>query len=199
MDPKRIDEFRRKLREGHPVRVVNGKVVLPGRPAGERRDRDDRTRAASDGGEEYIPEGVQVKPHEWGAGETAPIYESAAGQKRALQEQALLSKEYPGFVMDVDSDGTLYTHGWIGANDVLRQKYHVLVLIPPGYGRGALPIGHVLEPRLRAGAPHTFRDGSLCLDHSGAFTSKSTLITFLAWVTVWLVLYEDWCETNIAW
>lgn len=41
-----------------------------------------------------------------------------------------------------------------------------------------------------------YNDGSLCVDHSGAFTPRSTLITFLAWVSVWLVLYEGWLETG---
>lgn len=126
----------------------------------------------------------------------SPFYTTAAGEARALTEQALLTREYPGFVMDVDDRGTPYAHGWIGPNSKLHDAYHVLLLIPPGYGRGVMPTVHVLEPRIRTGAPHLFADGSMCLNHSGAFTGKSTLLTMLAWASVWLVLYEGWVETG---
>lgn len=33
---------------------------------------------------------------------TSPFYASAHGQARALQEQALLAADYPGFTLDVD-------------------------------------------------------------------------------------------------
>lgn len=194
MDPQRVEEFRRKLREGRPVRVVNGQVVLEQAQAGDAGRPENAAPAPS-------PHGVQVKPHDWGsaAGAETPFYASARGEARALQEQAILAREYPAFSMDVEKDGTPYAHGWIGPNPELRGAYHVLVLIPPGYGRGMVPAVHVLEPALRPGAPHTYQDGSLCLDHTGAFTNKSTLVTLLAWVSVWLVLYEGWIETGVRW
>lgn len=197
MNPQRIEEFRRKLREGRPVRVVGGEVTLDGTAPAEAAQQ-------SPGPGPVIaptPQGVQVKPHEWGAEGSvqAPFYASAAGEARALTELTLLTNEYPGFQMDVDDDGTPYAHGWIGPNEKLLHSYHVLIVIPPGYGHGAMPAAHVLDPLLRQGAPHRFQDGGLCLDHSGAFTRKSTLVTFLAWVSVWLVLYEGWCETGVPW
>lgn len=144
---------------------------------------------------------MQVKPHEWGSVEipSDPFYLRPEGEARALTEQALLAREYPGFQLDVDDDGTPYAHGWIGPTDELQARYHVLVVLPPGYGSGVLPRSYVLEPPLRQGAPHLFQDGSLCLDHSGAFTRKSTVVTFLAWVSVWLHLYEGWLETGARW
>jgi hypothetical protein len=128
-----------------------------------------------------------------------PFYLEPAGEARALKEQAFLASEYPSFAMDVDDDGTPYAHGVIGPSGHLRHGYHVLIELPPGYGHGVMPRAYVLHPELRAGAPHHFSDGGLCLDHSGAFTKKSTIVTFLAWVTVWLHLYEDWLETGRAW
>lgn len=92
--------------------------------------------------------------------------------------------------------GLLYLHGWIGPSPQINGRYHVIVSIPPGYGRGVMPRGYVLEPPLRRGAPHLYSDGSLCLDHSGAFGARSTLVTFLAWATVWLTLHEGWLETG---
>jgi hypothetical protein len=194
MNPQRIEEFRRKLREGRPVRVVNGHMVLEQAPAGAAAPPDGAGAAAA-------PQGVQVKPHEWGAiaGADLPLYATAGGEARALAERALLAREYPGFTMDVDDDGTPFAHGWIGPTAYLTSTYHLLLVIPPGYGRGVMPAVHVLEPRLRPGAPHLFGDGSLCLDHSGAFTAKSTLLTLLAWASVWLVLYEGWLQTGNRW
>lgn len=191
MDAKRLEEFRKKLRKGSSVRVVNGEII----PV----DAPDSTEAAPRRGRQtgHRPKarGVQVKPHEWGTS----FLTSDAGQRRALKEQALLLQEYPSFEMDVDDDGTLYVHGWVGPNRNIQGRYHVLVLIPPGYGSGVMPSAHVLEPGLQNGAPHTFVDGSLCLDHSGAFTAKSTLVTFMAWVCVWLALYEGWLATGERW
>lgn len=120
-------------------------------------------------------------------------------ESRLITEQALLVREYPGFEMEVHESGTVYVHGWVGPNATLRGAYNVLVALPPTYGDGTMPVSHVVEPELRQGAPHTFTDGSLCLDHSGAFTRRSTLVTYLGWVSTWLHLYEDWLETGRKW
>ena len=167
MNPQRIEEFRRKLREGKPVRVHGGEVFLQGGEPGPPQTAVPHENAPTQ-------QGVQVKPHEWGMEATAPepFYSDPTGEQRALKEQALLAVEYPGFEMDVDDDGTPFVHGWIGPNAQLKGRYHVLVLIPPSYGHGVLPAAHILEPPVRQDAPHRFRDGSLCLDHSSAFTRR---------------------------
>ncbi|MCK6549656.1 hypothetical protein L6R52_27720 [Myxococcota bacterium] len=128
-----------------------------------------------------------------------PFYASAEGERRALLELELLTREYPSFAMDLHEDGTPFVHGWLGPTDTLRARYHVLLVLPPGYGQGAQPLAYVLEPEIPREAPHLFADGSLCLDHDGAFRPASTLVTFLAWVAVWLVLYEGWRETGVRW
>lgn len=196
MNPQRIEELRKKLRDGRPVRVANGQVTLD--------------EASASGAPPAAPpgttppptptQGVQVKPHEWGAS-SAPdfFYDTRAGEARVFAEQAYLSQEYPQFELDIDDDGTPFAHGLIGPNDAIKNQYHVLIVIPPAYGNGARPLAYVLSPEIRQGAPHRFQDGSLCLDHSSAFSRKSTLVTFLAWVSVWLVLYEDWLETGRIW
>lgn len=61
MDPQRIEEFRNKLREGRPVRVVGGQVVLDGMPDPNVRAGASPSQAPRQG------VGVHVKPHEWGA------------------------------------------------------------------------------------------------------------------------------------
>lgn len=199
MDPQRIEEFRRKLREGRPAKVVNGQVTM----ADAAPPKPPAPGAAPEPGR---PQGVEVMPHEWGAagapaggGTPEQFYATDEGVRRALKEQAVLTREYPGFVIEVDDDGTPYAHGWIGPTATLRGRYHVLLTIPPGYGQGAAPSAFVLEPELRTGAPHLFSNGSLCLDHSAAFTGRATLVTYLAWVSVWLVLYEGWADTGTRW
>lgn len=196
MDHQDIEEFRRKLREGRPVRVVGGQVVLEG----NKTERNEAAAPPARAPSESKPS-VTVKPHEWGAdaSASAPFYADPRGEARALEEQALLARHYPGFVMDVDDDGTPFVHGRIGPNETLTGSYHVLLVLPPGYGEGVMPGAYILDPPLREGAPHRFDDGSLCLEHSGAFTRKSTLLTLLAWVGVWLVLYEGWVSTGTPW
>lgn len=75
-----------------------------------------------------------------------PFYANAKGERRALQEQTVLASQYPDFEMDIDDDGIPYVHGWIGPNPSLKGRYHILLLMPPGYGHGVMPIAHVLEP-----------------------------------------------------
>ena len=185
MSPQRLEEFRQMVREGVPVDVRGGHVRLADGPPPERGKR-----AA-----EAPPAGVRMKPHDWGIGAPGMALAPERGQKEA----ALLRREYPGFSLGVAADGLTFAHGVIGPSESLRGAYHVLVELPPGYGRGVLPRAYLLEPEVRLGAPHLFEDGALCLDHSGAFTARSTLITFLAWVSVWLVLYEGWLETGRRW
>ena len=191
MDKARIEEFRKKLRQGRPVRVVNGRIMLEEEAPDQEKTEQTQTHPPK-------PQGVKVKPHEWGS-DRQHLVATTAGQERALKERALLQQEYPDFVMDIEDDGLLYVHGWLGGTNEVRNRYHVIITIPPGYGRGVMPFAHVLEPKLRDKAPHTYTDGSLCLDHSGSFNERSTLVTFLAWVCVWLALYEGWCDTGRAW
>jgi len=58
MNPQRIEEFRKKLREGRPVRVVKGLVTVDGTTADATASNAPQNPAE--------PQGVQVKPHEWG-------------------------------------------------------------------------------------------------------------------------------------
>lgn len=60
MNPQRIEEFRKKLREGRPVRVVKGIVSVDGATA-------DPTTPNASPQNPAEPQGVQLKPHEWGA------------------------------------------------------------------------------------------------------------------------------------
>lgn len=89
MDPQRVEEFRRKLREGRPVRVRNGQVLFE-----ERRpsvEKGSSTKPVASAANESPPaqQGVVVKPHEWGS---EAFYQTESGMARALAEQALLSQ-----------------------------------------------------------------------------------------------------------
>lgn len=66
MNPQRIEEFRKKLREGNAARVRGGVVEVDGMPA-----TAPTTPTPTPGGNTGTPvvpasNGVQVKPHEWG-------------------------------------------------------------------------------------------------------------------------------------
>lgn len=124
MDPKRLEEFRKKLREGQPVRVVGGEVMLAnappaaGKPAPGTAPAGGGAAPGTDAGA-----GVIVKQHEWGADE-GWFYGRPDGEKRALQEQALLARDYPDFSMEVDDDGTPYVRGALGPSATLHNRYH---------------------------------------------------------------------------
>ncbi len=128
-----------------------------------------------------------------------PSYFTPEGERRIMKERDLLAQSYPQFMLDIEPDGLLHARGSLGPTETLRGVYHLLIAIPPTFGRGGSPRVYLLHPELRPGAPHVFQDGSLCLDHNQAFTSRSTLLTLLGWVSVWLVLYEGWMETGVAW
>lgn len=59
MNPQRLEEFRKKLREGGPVDVTGGVVRVQGSPADPSAPNGSPPNAATN-------MGVQVKPHEWG-------------------------------------------------------------------------------------------------------------------------------------
>ncbi|NUN13977.1 MAG: hypothetical protein HUU55_10130 [Myxococcales bacterium] len=184
MDPKQLEELRKKLREGQIFDVREGHVYLQSAPASVKPEKNTPE-----------PQGVEVKNHRW-----AMAFEwNADLEKRIFTEKAVLSREYPLFGIDLHDDGTPYVHGFIGPTATLKQRYHVMVTLPPAYGTGVMPRAYVISPDLIPNAPHQYIDGHLCLDEGGAFTARSTLVTFLAWVSVWLVLYEAWVETGIPW
>ena len=59
MNPQRIEEFRKKLREGRPVEVAGGVVRVDGSAADPSAPNGSPPNPAEN-------PGVQVKPHEWG-------------------------------------------------------------------------------------------------------------------------------------
>lgn len=126
-------------------------------------------------------------------------YDRPTGRKRLDAEQQLLARDYPAFILDITNSGEVFALGHLGGTDHIRDTYEVLIRMPPNFGTGAIPRVSILNPDLRAGAPHRFTDGSLCLQHEIAFTPRSTLLTLLAWITAWLILYEGWLENGKTW
>ena len=126
-------------------------------------------------------------------------YETPKGRQRLFDEQAVLAQHYPGFQLDLLEDGTAFVHGHLGGNGTVRGRYEVVLVLPPTYSNGALPRAFVLSPELPRDAPHLYADGSLCVDHNGAFTARSSAVTMLSWMLVWLVLYEEWRESGKRW
>jgi len=60
MNPQRIEEIRKKLREGRPVDVDKGVVRVDDAPADPTATHNSAPNRAPN-------QGVQVKPHEWGS------------------------------------------------------------------------------------------------------------------------------------
>jgi hypothetical protein len=68
------------------------------------------------------------------------------------------------------------------------------------YTLGHTPRVRVEKPKLKSGAPHLYRDGSLCLYyppdwrwHSGRLLAD----TIIPWAASWLYFYELWLDTDV--
>lgn len=68
------------------------------------------------------------------------------------------------------------------------------------YRYGAAPKVFVTNPKLEESAPHTYKDGSLCLFnprvfrwHDGLRISKY----IVPWTAFWLYFYEEWLELGV--
>jgi len=65
---------------------------------------------------------------------------------------------------------------------------------------GSCPVAHVVEPELHKGAPHRWKEGSLCLFHPRRFkwTDRCLVASYIIpWVTMWLYFYEQWLDLGV--
>ena len=64
---------------------------------------------------------------------------------------------------------------------------------------GGVPAVRVLAPPLASGAPHLYRDGTLCLSWPREWTWRGEALmaeTILPWTAAWLGYYELWLDTG---
>lgn len=87
---------------------------------------------------------------------------------------------------------------WIGSLQPTAEspEYRVTLV----YRLGDIPKVWVESPVIRAGAPHRYPDGSLCLYYPKDCSWRSSCFlaeTIIPWAAAWLAFYEIWLVTGI--
>ncbi len=98
---------------------------------------------------------------------------------------------WPGMTHRMGKDHRTIT--WEGRLQPTPESpvYRVRVVYGP-YGD---PRVFVVSPRLRSDAPHTYRDGSLCLywHREWTWTDRASIAeSIMGWIAFWLYYYEVW-------
>ena len=100
---------------------------------------------------------------------------------------------FPGFVSRVTKEGVVW-HGTLRPTED-SPTYAVKVT----YRARRAPRVFVQSPRLRPGAPHLYKDGSLCLYWPAEWrwtAMESMAETIIPWAALWLFYYELWIVTG---
>lgn len=92
-------------------------------------------------------------------------------------------------------DGKEQIHVFVPSKKFPNLTYEVVGVYPPGYPGSPIRF-FVVNFDIPSGCPHLYNDGSLCLDHTGAFEHKSTGATAMAWVIVWLYCLDEWLASG---
>jgi hypothetical protein len=110
-----------------------------------------------------------------------------------VAQQARIKQAFPGFAWTWKAG--LAT--WTGELQPTENSGRYLIRIT--YRVGAIPKVIVLSPKLKAGCPHLYGDGSLCLYWPKEWHwTRSAVIaeTILPWAANWLYFYELWLDTD---
>lgn len=118
-------------------------------------------------------------------------YETSLWRTRLPLEQAAMEDRFPQFVLRRSGDGSLY---WEGIVSPRRDaEFRVAIWYPAHYPYGE-PVLRVLEPAIRPGAPHVYRDGNLCAHRERWDPSRGTAAGQVPLLCDWLDRYLDWLE-----
>ena len=111
-----------------------------------------------------------------------------------VAEQDFFIRQYfPGF----RRLGKAGTGRWIG--DLQPASAARTYTVRLDYNAHTLPQVWVITPALEPGAPHVFREGSLCLywGKRREWTPAMRLVdTIIPWTAEWLLYYEWWLDTG---
>ncbi|MBI4872095.1 MAG: hypothetical protein HY814_11075 [Candidatus Riflebacteria bacterium] len=116
------------------------------------------------------------------------------------KELHALARFHPTASMVRAEDGQPRIRMLVPSKEHAGVAYEVVGVYPPDYPASAVRF-YVVNYDIPEGCPHLYSDGSLCLDHTSAFSPRSTAATALAWVVVWLYCLDKWlssgCRVNI--
>ena len=114
------------------------------------------------------------------------------------RECELMAERYPQFrpALSTCEPGAIAWRGLLCTN--LGGRHVIEAVNAPSYPH-VEPAVFVVEPALRAGAPHLYSGGRLCL-HAGRWTPfRSTAAAVISATAEWLLLYDHWLATGEVW
>jgi ubiquitin-protein ligase len=120
---------------------------------------------------------------------TAAWYEDPRWRRRLLAEQELMRARFPQFVLKRGRAGELY---WRGAVEPVPRAVFIVRVVYPATYPFVEPTLRVDTPPLRAGAPHVYADGSLCVHRRQWDPTRGTAPSLVPVLCGWLFMYERW-------
>lgn len=111
-------------------------------------------------------------------------------RENPLHQRAEMARLFPGFSAAITRGGGLVWRGTLQPTSD-SPEYLLRILHEPNHS----PRTFVVHPKLPQGAPHTYRDGSLCLYWPNQWRwgpRESLAATIVPWAALWLYYYEAW-------
>ena len=104
-----------------------------------------------------------------------------------------MRQRFPQFVLRRAARGLLLWDGVIEPHPGV--SFRISVEYPPTYPYQE-PVLRVDDPPLRAGAPHRYIDGSICIHKHHWDPATGTAASLVPLVAAWLVAYIHWTRTG---
>ena len=119
-------------------------------------------------------------------------HREARWQSRLFAEEAVMRERFPGFSLRRRSDELF----WEGTLEPIQGRRFRITLTYPSRYPYLEPVLRVVRPSLRAGVPHRYVDGSICVHQSGWNPATGTAASMIPLASVWLVYYLNWLENG---
>ena len=104
-----------------------------------------------------------------------------------------MAERFPQFVLERDGSGNLCWEGILEPSQ--GRQFRVTITYPSRYPYRE-PIARVEDPPIERGAPHLYRDFSLCVHRKQWNAETGTAASVVPLVASWLVAYVAWIETG---
>jgi hypothetical protein len=107
-----------------------------------------------------------------------------SGSNRMYREQEVLRKYFPYFVIAQDSAGRLTARGVLSTE---INSYGIRVVLPSNY---PYEMPAVVPLDWKAGGPHVYPNGQLCVMQLGQWRTPYTIALMVAKAAIWVNKYE---------
>ena len=104
-----------------------------------------------------------------------------------------MRERFPQFVLTESTSGLLIWRGIL--LPVAGSPFVISVTMPARYPYSA-PELRAEQPRIRAGAPHLYANGTLCVHRLNWDPMRGTVVSVIPLAAAWLVGYLNWIRTG---